>query len=246
VTDFTPIAVAQPGPNRIAVEVPPHNGFGDDEDSLGSWKSLAVKPIKRDTKRSMENSTKQLKYQLSFSSADSANSVRRFVLTYFMADGTLSIFEPAQRNSGIVGGKFLNKQRVKKTGPDGRQTNQDLTAADIYVGADIVINNHRFKVLGTDERSMELMESEPETFPLSNVPAILTKVRRHAAGILQSAFAGVDANKMDYRQFAIILEGLELPLTEQEVMAILRYFDEGDGLVDFRRFVDIVVGRRQQ
>ena len=29
---------------------------------------------------------------------------RRFVLSYFMADDTMSVFEPPVRNSGIVGG----------------------------------------------------------------------------------------------------------------------------------------------
>jgi hypothetical protein len=225
------------------MEVPPHNGFGDEQDSLGSWQSLAVKPIKKDTRRQLENSTKQLKFQLAFADADSSNSIRRFVLTYFLADGSLSIFEPAQRNSGIVGGKFLNKQRVRRVGEDGKLTNVDLGLNDIYVGAQVAINSHLFKVIGTDEKSLELMESEPERFPLCNVPAILTKIRRHAAGVLQSAFAGFESNRMDYKQFATILEGLELPLVEQEMVCVLRYFDEGDGMVDFRRFVNIVVPR---
>ena len=40
---------------------------------------------------------------------------RRFVLSYFMADDTLSIFEPPLRNSGIIGGKYLERSKV---GPD--------------------------------------------------------------------------------------------------------------------------------
>ena len=37
---------------------------------------------------------------------------RRFVLSYFMADDTLSIFEPPLRNSGIIGGKYLERSKV--------------------------------------------------------------------------------------------------------------------------------------
>jgi hypothetical protein len=36
------------------------------------------------------------------------------VLSYFMMDDSLLIFEPPIRNSGIVGGKFLERQRVYK------------------------------------------------------------------------------------------------------------------------------------
>jgi hypothetical protein len=39
---------------------------------------------------------------------------RRFVLSYFMMDDSLLIFEPPVRNSGIIGGKFLERQRVYK------------------------------------------------------------------------------------------------------------------------------------
>lgn len=35
-------------------------------------------------------------------------------MTYFLADDTLSIFEPPQRNTGLNGGKFLERRRLKK------------------------------------------------------------------------------------------------------------------------------------
>ncbi len=37
---------------------------------------------------------------------------RSFVLSYFCGDDTLSIFEPPQRNTGITGGRFLERARV--------------------------------------------------------------------------------------------------------------------------------------
>ena len=42
---------------------------------------------------------------------------RRFTISYFLSDDTILVFEPPQRNSGIIGGKFLERGRVKK--PDG-------------------------------------------------------------------------------------------------------------------------------
>lgn len=37
---------------------------------------------------------------------------RKFVLSYFCGDDTLAIFEPPQRNSGITGGKFLERMQA--------------------------------------------------------------------------------------------------------------------------------------
>lgn len=49
---------------------------------------------------------------------------RRFVLSYFMMDDNLLIFEPPIRNSGIVGGKFLERQRVYKPESEEIYTHQ--------------------------------------------------------------------------------------------------------------------------
>ena len=36
------------------------------------------------------------------------------IINYFLADDTLSVFEPVVRNSGMKGGTFLNRMRYKK------------------------------------------------------------------------------------------------------------------------------------
>ena len=41
---------------------------------------------------------------------------RRFIVSYFLADDTVSIFEPPVRNSGILGGKFLERSILYKPG----------------------------------------------------------------------------------------------------------------------------------
>ena len=40
---------------------------------------------------------------------------RKFVITFYLNDDTLMIYEPQQRNSGIVSGKFLEKGKYKNT-----------------------------------------------------------------------------------------------------------------------------------
>lgn len=41
---------------------------------------------------------------------------RRFILSYFLADDTISIYEPPVKNSGILGGKYLKRTKVTKPG----------------------------------------------------------------------------------------------------------------------------------
>lgn len=79
------------------------------------------------------------------------DAIRRFVLAVYPADETVSIFEPVIRNSGIVGGKFLQRQRVKNA--DG----QYYTADDFYVGVRVCIHSFPFILLSSDEHSLNYM-----------------------------------------------------------------------------------------
>ncbi|NDD39075.1 MAG: hypothetical protein EB082_11810 [Verrucomicrobia bacterium] len=38
---------------------------------------------------------------------------RRFVITFYVSDGTIKVQEPPIRNSGFVGGVFLSRRAVK-------------------------------------------------------------------------------------------------------------------------------------
>lgn len=41
-------------------------------------------------------------------------------MNFYLVNQTLSIFEPRKENSGIAGGKFLERTRVKKGGAEVR------------------------------------------------------------------------------------------------------------------------------
>jgi hypothetical protein len=57
----------------------------------------------------------------------------RFVLGYYLADDTMSVYEPAQRNSGQPGGMFLERGRIPRpespTQPGGQQQRPANTAS---------------------------------------------------------------------------------------------------------------------
>lgn len=55
----------------------------------------------------MDNDGKVLRFTARFNTQVPEDVDRRFIISYYLADDTISIFEPAQKNSGIVEGKFL-------------------------------------------------------------------------------------------------------------------------------------------
>lgn len=68
---------------------------------------------------------------------------RRFIISFYLADDTLSIFEPAQKNSGIVEGKFLERRKYKTT----YSSDKFVNPTDLVVGGDVTINSYSFHLL---------------------------------------------------------------------------------------------------
>eukprot|EP01062_Namystynia_karyoxenos_P056416 TRINITY_DN47376_c0_g1_i1.p1 TRINITY_DN47376_c0_g1~~TRINITY_DN47376_c0_g1_i1.p1 ORF type:complete len:757 (+),score=291.09 TRINITY_DN47376_c0_g1_i1:107-2377(+) len=237
--DSSSIDVKEPEAPPKRAGPPPHNGFGDEEDSLGSWKNLVLKPPRKNVRQYIENAGSMLKFAMRLDKAGPADAVRRFVLTYYLADDTVSIFEPAQRNSGIIGGKFLQRQKARNS-----DTGETLRASDFYVGAKIAINKHRFVVYATDEKSLTHMEQHSGSFNQSNINAVMNKLRamllsRHTD--LEAHFHRADrdgSGGVDYKELATIFADLKLPVTEQEVLTVLRFLDTNlDGQLTYSEVV---------
>ena len=84
------------------MQVPPYNGFGDEEDTLGFvYKLLPDKP-KKDFFKYVDNDNVILRYTAKFNTRAPEDLDRRFIIKFFMADDTIGIFEPSQKNSGTA------------------------------------------------------------------------------------------------------------------------------------------------
>lgn len=67
------------------------------EDSLQT--SFQISP-KRDAVRMLLNANKYLRYTMDLDWVHPEDSIRKFILTYSLAHGTMQIHEPPIRNSG--------------------------------------------------------------------------------------------------------------------------------------------------
>lgn len=117
------LADAKPKPVRA---LPPHTGFGSKEDSLSSVRGGLVPRAqpRRDLFRrplaepgSVDVGThstagRALRFGATIAAASDDDASRRFVVSFFLEDGTLSVFEVRAPNSGHIGGLFLERSRV--------------------------------------------------------------------------------------------------------------------------------------
>ncbi len=83
-------------------EIPKHNGFGTEEDSLISCLSLVPKPIKRDIQKTIDNDKKILRFGAKLASKTPEDAARMFIISYFLADDTISVYEPPMRYTNLA------------------------------------------------------------------------------------------------------------------------------------------------
>ncbi|CAK4628167.1 hypothetical protein LEN26_011830 [Aphanomyces euteiches] len=124
---------------------PPYTGYGTEEDSMGSVTHLVPKVPKKDFKKMAENDRKVLRFSAKMISTRREQAARQFIIAFYLADDTVSIYEPECRNSGIVSGKFLERGGHKK--PDGTRYRLD----DFQIGTDVAFNAYAFHITDADE-----------------------------------------------------------------------------------------------
>ncbi|KAJ3020680.1 EF-hand domain-containing protein 1 [Thoreauomyces humboldtii] len=228
-------------------ETPPYNGFGSVEDSLGSVKYLVLKPPKKDFIKMLENEHKVLRFVAKLTSKHKEDSERRFVISYRLSDDMMTIYEPPQRNAGILGGKFMERTRVLLPGsaltdPQGPSY---YTARDLHVGNTVTVFAHHFVLLDADEYVFNYMESDPNQFPQSDAQRCVEKARSVVGGrggeegkrllkeVLDAA-SGDETGRCD--RLKLLEAGKRVwgdALTNHEVITLARQFEDTQRKVNY-------------
>lgn len=205
-------------------ELPPHNGFGDPEDSARNCRRLvpsAPRPQRRALLSGLEDSNAAaLRFVARLADRpgrprlSAADGARSFVLSFFLADATLAVFEQPVPNSGVVGGKYLERCKAFKPSGGGR-----LTESDLWVGATIELAGRLFELVDADEWTMKTMEREAQTlFPKADGAAALAAIcaaGEGLAGVLHDGALGRE-------DFCVAVEAAVPELTKHEAIAAFR------------------------
>jgi len=185
--------------------IPPYNGFGSEEDSLCSCMGLIPKPPQRDFIKFMEKdrsglNSNVLRFVAFMKTENPVDAGRKFTVFFFLSDDTIAVFEPPQRNSGVIGGKFLERGRIKKPGQELFKSDMSeyYRAQDIYVGAEVIFHDHTFIIVDADEYAMAYMEHHDQEFAVANQDLIMAKLSPHKDKIAR-VVAG--AEHMGYESF---------------------------------------------
>ena len=168
---------------------------------------------------------------------------RKFVVTYYMADDTMAVFEDVPRNSGRMPGKFLRRMKVRN-----ESTGKYFQPDDFKAGTIVTINKFRFIIDGMDTFTMRFTVDVKATLQRLHTGMVhhVTDVRGDVGGnskvhAMKQIFGMLDTDGSGYvtaPEFEkYIREKLHEKLSDSEVAAVMHFFDtDGDGRVSREEF----------
>ena len=130
--------------------VPPYNGFGGMADSLQNCVALIPKPVRPDFDKQMNYTKTILRFRAKMQDDDDhvyseVDKARDFIISVYLANDTVSVFEPPDRNANVAGGKFLERQECLKPG-----SAEKYEATDCYAGAVLTLFSRKFLLTEAD------------------------------------------------------------------------------------------------
>ncbi|KAM9354968.1 EF-hand domain-containing protein 1 [Pholidichthys leucotaenia] len=153
--------------------IPPYNGFGSVEDSLQNCLHLIPEHPKKNVLKMLENDHKVLRYSARLDSHNPEDEGRRFILSYFLSNDMISIFE--KPTSGIISGKFLEKTHVPKPGSTVENP-EFYSPADFAIGATVEVFGHRFVLTDADLYVLKYLESHSNNIPTQTLESLRQKM----------------------------------------------------------------------
>ena len=231
--DMNPIKVKRNPPQRVIHPIPSHNGFGSEEDSLLSV--FYLNPAGK-VHEYYSDKFKRDKHILRFSakliSPVPSDEERKFIVSYYVKDESIQIYEIADRNSGRLSCKFLERKKMKNP-----YTNRYYSEKDLMVGKTIYLNKYTFRLLECDEYTKKYMRDNAEIFRDSDCSEVIARIRTagnvfdNMDNYLVAILKGLDPENKGFISSDEICEGFKkfnLYLTTQELISLTDYLKKDE------------------
>jgi hypothetical protein len=234
------VPVEQPPLIDISQPIPPHMGFGTDEDSLQSFYHLVPRPPAKDIHKFMSNDGKILRFAAKMETTQQEDVDRRFIISYYLADETASVYEIPVANSGIVGGKFLERSRPKLPDKEFKFYTRD----QFQVGNTIVFSGQTFLLYDSDEYTKKML-SAPQSDRAGALHAKLGTILMEREKAMTQAFKDRDLASTTFVSRTDLKEVLYIngvALSDSDWTALFGYWDPlFTDKVPWKKFLDTII-----
>ncbi|XP_051167198.1 EF-hand domain-containing family member C2-like [Leptopilina boulardi] len=225
--------------NKIEKFIPPYNGYGSYEDSLGNCFSVTPKAPNVDFTKFYYHDkqgfdSQILRFQAKMISKIPENAERCFIIRIFLMDNTIAIFELSKRNSGFMSCLFQKRMRVMLPGQEifSNEPPNYYKPNDFYIGANLTLNGFLFQLTFADSYTLRYMEQHSDEFPKANSRLIMDKLRELLKPIYKEFKKDLIATLnedgtliLEFEHFRkTLLRYLGENITEHEIITIARHY----------------------
>jgi hypothetical protein len=199
-------------------------------------------PVRKDQKKLARNQGRQLRAKAEMVTTSPVDLTREFLITFYLEDDTVQVFEEVKRNSGFWGGTFLKRGKYMND-------SNPIIATDIFLGNVICLNGCKLHITEMDNMSLQFCETNPDEFPLANINKIVGEIVANVKSKhwdIRGFFTAADTNNtslLSSEKFVDILEENSLTnnLLDQEMLTLIRRFsDSSKNNVFYPDFCDLV------
>ena len=185
--------------------------------------------------RYLKHANDVLRFAAELSNPNPEDAGRQFIICYYVADDTVTVFEFTVRNSGHNGGKVFNRAKVP-----------GVDANSLQVGSTIVLGGFKYFLKEMDERTQRHLETgNPMDQMYETAHALLLKVR-YAITVKYSriteAYRHFNTNKsgIGLDELANLFRECEVRVQDEDtLMAVMDLVDKDrDGVISLQEFVE--------
>jgi len=248
--------VVHPIPQRGDLFLP----IGSEEDTLNTVYGLPKPQL--NWQKIEKYNTKIIRAKMRMLTSHFIDKTRVFLLSFFLEDDTMQVFEEAQYNAGLVGGTFLKRGKYTNDLPYNSNVPRPFSPTDIFLSNVIAMNGVDFQIFEMDAQSLSVLEENPEEFPMCDAfriaETLLDKVLNLKVGLRTSFIKRADKGLkwMPKETLMETLEDLRITntLNDQELLTLVRRVKgKEEGQYYFHELCDLFVyvnhvrsaGRRQ-
>lgn len=170
------LKLPQATPNVFYQGVPPETGYGTPEDSMASVIALRPVPPKFDMKKMFKQDMHILRFNAKLVSTEPDDESRTFIISFYCGDDTIQVYEVCDKNSGRIGGRFM--ERKQQNNPMSGKYYQER---DFTMGRTVQLAGFKFMLCSCDQYTEKYMQDNGEVFPEASYHNLLAKIKAGAS-----------------------------------------------------------------
>jgi len=182
-----------------------------------------------------------LRFNAKLVSTEPDDETREFIISFYCGDDTIQVYEVCDKNSGRIGGKFMERKKHRTPVTGGYYAEKDF-----LIGKTIFLGGFKFNLQSCDNYTEKYMGDNPDQFPEAAFENIISKIKKPSAKwpsvqeYVIALLARLDKNGdnvISFEEFAHGLKSMDILLTHQEEAALMKRFDHNcDGVISMEEF----------